>query len=192
MSSVAHALQQAAPRRGKRVLDLALAIPGLILALPIILIAAVIIRYTSEGPAIYAQTRAGRDAIPFRCYKLRTMYVGTPSVATHEAKPTAITPIGRFLRKTKIDELPQLWNVLKGEMSIVGPRPCLPEQEELIGHRMRLGVFAAAPGITGLAQLRGIDMSRPEACAQADAEYLSTWSIGRDLALMARTLLPRS
>lgn len=192
MSSVAHATQQVVPRRGKRALDLALAIPGLIVASPVMFVAAVLVRCTSEGSAIYAQTRLGRDAVPFRCYKLRTMYAGTPSVATHEAKPTAITPVGRFLRKTKIDELPQLWNVLKGEMSIVGPRPCLPEQENLIDHRQRLGVFVAAPGITGLAQLRGIDMSRPEACAQADAEYLGTWSIRQDFTLMARTLLPRS
>ena len=175
-------------RPAKRVLDLAVAIPGLIIALPVILVAAAIVRATSPGPAIYAQTRVGRNGLPFRCYKLRTMYVDTPSVPTHEALASAVTPVGRFLRRTKLDELPQLWNVLKGEMGIVGPRPCLPNQEELIHHRRRLGVLAAAPGITGLAQVRGIDMSQPELCAETDAEYLRRWSLGLDLELMLKTL----
>ncbi|WP_281354883.1 sugar transferase [Chelativorans xinjiangense] len=173
--------------RGKRAFDLAIALPAAVVAVPVVLAVAVLVRATSDGPAFYAQTRLGRGAVPFRCYKLRTMRTDTPSVPTHEARPDAVTPVGRFLRITKLDELPQLWNVLKGEMSLVGPRPCLPEQEELIRHRERLGVFAAAPGITGLAQVRGIDMSKPALCAETDAEYLSRWSIGRDLALLIRT-----
>lgn len=176
------------PQRGKRALDLAIALPLALLLWPVVLVAAVAVRATSPGPAVYVQTRLGRGMVPFRCYKLRTMRADTPSVPTHEAHAEAITPVGRFLRRSKIDELPQLWNVLRGEMSLVGPRPCLPQQEELIAHRKRHGVFAALPGITGLAQVRGIDMSRPQLCAETDAEYLETWSLRADIGLLWRTL----
>lgn len=178
--------------RAKRLLDLAIAIPAFIVAVPVVLAAAAAIRATSSGPALYVQPRVGRGGAVFRCYKLRTMYRDTPSVPTHEAQPNAVTPVGGFLRRSKLDELPQLWNVLKGEMSLVGPRPCLPEQEALIHHRRRHGVLAAIPGITGLAQLRGIDMSKPELCAETDAEYLRRWSVRLDLELLARTFLRRS
>ncbi|MFP4245441.1 MAG: sugar transferase, partial [Ectothiorhodospira sp.] len=96
----------------------------------------------------------------------------TASVATHLASASAITPFGRFLRRTKLDELPQLWNVLKGEMSLVGPRPCLPNQEELIAERERRGVFNVRPGITGLAQVNGIDMSDPARLAEVDEQMV--------------------
>src|SRR5690606_34080410 len=99
-----------------------------------------------------------------------------------------ITPIGKFLRKTKLDELPQLWNVIRRDMSLVGPRPCLPEQAELILHRRNLGVLQIEPGITGLAQVRDIDMSDPRRCAESDAEYLRNWSLRLDLWLMFRTV----
>jgi O-antigen biosynthesis protein WbqP len=178
--------------RAKRMLDLAIAVPGLLVAVPIIAVVALLIRATSRGPAIFAQPRVGRNGAPFLCYKLRTMYADTPSVPTHEAQARAVTPLGHLLRRTKLDELPQLWNVVKGEMTMVGPRPCLLTQEELIDHRRRLGVLAAPPGITGLAQLRGIDMSQPKLCAETDAEYLSRWSVALDLQLMVKTLRGRS
>jgi len=117
------------------------------------------------------------------------MLVGTASLPTHQISGPAITPAGRVLRRTKIDELPQLWNVLIGNMSLVGPRPCLPTQDELISHRQRLGVYALKPGISGLAQIRGIDMSDPRVCAEADAEYLRTKSIGLDLRILLRTFI---
>ncbi|WP_281409275.1 sugar transferase [Chelativorans sp. Marseille-P2723] len=175
----------------RRGLDVAIAIIILLPALPVMLVAAALIRATSKGPALFVQERLGRDCVPFRCYKLRTMYQHTPSVPTHEAHAGAITPVGRFLRMTKLDELPQLWNVIRGDMALVGPRPCLPDQRELISHRRRLGVFSSLPGITGLAQLRGIDMSQPELCAKTDAEYLTRGSVRLDLWLLACTLLRR-
>ena len=115
--------------------------------------------------------------MPFVLVKFRTMRPDTASVATHLADASAITPFGRFLRRTKLDELPQLWNVLWGDMSLVGPRPCLFNQQELIAHRAALGVFAARPGITGLAQLQGIDMSTPELLAKTDAQMLASLGV---------------
>ena len=172
----------------KRAVDIAIAIPFLILTCPFILLAAASIRLTSTGPAFFSQIRVGQNAVPFRCRKLRTMYVGTASLPTHEIAAGAVTPVGRILRSLKIDELPQLGNVLAGDMSLVGPRPCLPTQEELIRHRQELGVYALKPGISGLAQIRGIDMSDPLACARADAEYLNSRSIGLDLWILTRTV----
>jgi O-antigen biosynthesis protein WbqP len=179
------------PRR-KRMLDLLIAVPALAAALPFLAIAALLIRATSTGPVIFAQTRVGKNGRPFRCYKLRTMFTGIPSVPTHEAPVSAITPIGHVMRNSKMDELPQLWNVIRGDMSLVGPRPCLPEQDQLLFHRTQLGVLELTPGITGLAQIRGIDMSDPLRCARADAEYLGSWSLRQDLSILAHTILPRS
>jgi len=132
---------------------------------------ALAIRVESKGNPLFLQQRVGRDERPFTLIKFRTMHLGTADVPTHEVDASQVTRIGSFLRKTKLDELPQLWNVLKGEMSLVGPRPCLPSQTELIGHRRDAGVFDVRPGITGPAQLSGIDMSRPADLARADAAY---------------------
>src|SRR5690554_6951177 len=146
--------------RRKRMLDLLIAVPALAAALPFLAVSAVLVRATSEGPVVFAQTRVGKDGRPFRCYKLRTMFSGTPSVPTHETSASAVTPIGYLLRRSKVDELPQLWNVIRGDMSLVGPRPCLPVQDRLILHRTQLGVSSLKPGITGIAQVRGIDIDR--------------------------------
>ncbi|TGQ51329.1 sugar transferase [Mesorhizobium sp. M1C.F.Ca.ET.193.01.1.1] len=154
---------------------------------PIVLVAMLAVRATSPGPAIFSQPRVGRDGALFACHKLRTMHRGTPSLPTHEAPARSVTAAGKVLRATKIDELPQLWNVLKGEMSLVGPRPCLPTQTELIGHRQRLGVLGALPGITGLAQIKGIDMSDPRLCAETDATYVKAASISFDLRILLGT-----
>ena len=172
---------------GKRVLDLAVAAPMLVVAAPILLVAMLAIRATSPGPAIFSQTRVGRGGALFACHKLRTMHRETPSLPTHEAPANAVTAVGRALRATKIDELPQLWNVLSGEMSLVGPRPCLPTQTDLIERRRQLGVLTALPGITGLAQIKGIDMSDPKLCAETDAAYLRAASIGLDLRILLGT-----
>lgn len=172
----------------KRLFDLALALPLAVLALPVVLAAAAWVRLSSPGPAFFLQTRVGRHERTFRCLKLRTMRHGTTSLPTHEVAAHAVTPAGRVLRRSKLDELPQLWNVLAGEMSLVGPRPCLPMQQELIERRRELGVYGLRPGITGLAQLRGIDMSDPRKCAETDAEYLKTRSLRMDMAIVLKTM----
>lgn len=171
----------------KRAFDLIVAAVMLAVTSPIVLVAMLAVRATSAGPVIFSQLRVGRNGALFACHKLRTMHRGTPSLPTHEAPASSVTAVGTVLRRTKIDELPQLWNVLKGEMSLVGPRPCLPTQTELIGHRQRLGVLAALPGITGLAQIKGIDMSDPRLCAETDAAYVKAASIGVDLRILLGT-----
>jgi O-antigen biosynthesis protein WbqP len=123
---------------------------------------------------LFRQERVGRYQKPFVLVKFRTMRPETASVATHLADASSVTSFGQFLRRTKLDELPQLWNVLRGDMSLVGPRPCLFNQEELIAARAARRVFDARPGITGLAQVQGIDMSTPELLAETDAEMLAS------------------
>src|SRR6185503_10926322 len=146
----------------KRAFDLLATLLGLAVAWPVIAVAAAAIRLESPGAAIFAQRRIGRRGAPFTCYKLRTMNENTIQRPTHEVGASAVTSVGRFLRRWKLDELPQLYNVLRGEMSLVGPRPCLPSQSELIEARLQKGALDVRPGITGLAQVQGIDMSEPE------------------------------
>jgi lipopolysaccharide/colanic/teichoic acid biosynthesis glycosyltransferase len=131
----------------------------------------------------------GRHLQPFQLYKLRTMRLDTAHVASHLAPSSQITRVGRLLRRLKIDELPQLICVLRGDMSLVGPRPCLPAQTELVEERSRRGVYKARPGITGLAQVNGIDMSTPVELAIADAEYVHNMHLALDLRLLARTVI---
>ncbi len=159
-----------------RVLDFFFSLLGLMLGLPILIVLTVIGVFDTGAP-IFTQERVGRNKKPFTLVKFRTMKKGTASVASHLASANAITPFGNFLRKTKLDELPQLWNVLKGEMSLVGPRPCLFNQEELISEREQRGVFNARPGITGLAQVNDIDMSTPELLAETDAKMLASLTL---------------
>ncbi|WP_027034283.1 sugar transferase [Mesorhizobium loti] len=172
----------------KRAFDLVATTLLLLVTSPVLVLCVLAVRASSPGPVIFSQTRVGRDGALFRCHKLRTMYQGTPSLPSHEAPAHAVTSVGRVLRKFKLDELPQFWNVLRGEMSLVGPRPCLPTQTELIECRRRLGVLAALPGITGMAQIRGIDMSNPRLLAQADADYLRASSFWLDLRILFGTL----
>lgn len=178
-------------KAAKQIFDIAGAALLLVATSPVLALTVLAVRASSPGPAIFSQVRVGRDGRLFRCHKLRTMYVGTPSLPSHEAPADSVTSVGKVLRKFKLDELPQFWNVLKGEMSLVGPRPCLPTQTELIECRRRLGVLAALPGITGLAQIRGIDMSNPELLAETDAAYLRTASFWLDLRILFGTLYRR-
>jgi O-antigen biosynthesis protein WbqP len=173
----------------KRAIDILASLLGLLIFAPILAVAALAICLESRGSPIFAQTRIGQKGQFFRCFKLRTMYEKTPTLPTHQVEESAVTRVGARLRRWKLDELPQFLNVLLGQMSIVGPRPCLPVQTELIEARRRLGVLDARPGITGLAQVREIDMSDPERLAQVDAEYLRTRTFVIDLELVLATIL---
>tara|TARA_Y100001978_G_C23673207_1_gene424962 strand:+ start:1016 stop:1483 length:468 start_codon:yes stop_codon:yes gene_type:complete len=122
---------------------------------------------------IFIQKRVGKYKKSFNLFKFRTMYLDTPSLASHLVNKKSVTKFGRILRLVKIDELPQLFNVIKGEMSLVGPRPCLTNQEELIFYRNKYNIFDVNPGITGLAQIKGIDMSEPEKLTQVDSYMIN-------------------
>jgi O-antigen biosynthesis protein WbqP len=159
-----------------RLLDFLLALFGLLFTAPFLLILYIIGLFDTGSP-IFMQERVGRYKKPFTLIKFRTMSVDTASVASHLASTASITPFGGFLRKTKLDELPQLWNVLKGEMSLVGPRPGLFNQEELTQARDAKNVFAVRPGITGLAQVNEIDMSTPQLLAKTDREMIDSLSV---------------
>ena len=170
-----------------RLLDVVFAFFGLLFTFPI-LITVIIIGYFDTGSPVFIQKRMGKNKRPFKLIKFRTMSVDTKLVASHLASATSITNLGLFLRKTKIDELPQLINVLKGEMSFVGPRPNLFNQEELITERDNRGVYMVLPGITGLAQVNTIDMSTPKLLAETDKKMISELSLSNYLKLIIMTV----
>ena len=159
-----------------RLFDFIFALLGLVFGAPILLVL-ILIGLFDTGSPVFRQVRVGRNKKPFTLVKFRTMKVDTASVATHLASSSSITPFGHFLRRTKLDELPQLWNVLRGDMSLVGPRPGLFNQHELTAARERYGVFDVRPGITGLSQVNEIDMSTPELLAETDAKMIAETSV---------------
>lgn len=159
-----------------RLFDILIAIAGLVLLAPFLVFCYLLVRCELTSP-LFFQKRVGRHRVEFTLVKFRTMLPETENLATHLVNPEAITRFGRILRTTKIDELPQLWNVLCGHMSLVGPRPCLPTQHEVIRERERLKIFDTRPGITGLAQLCDIDMSQPKTLAMADAKMREDFCI---------------
>lgn len=159
-----------------RLIDFLAAFFGLLFLWPILLIVVVIGLFDTGSP-VFIQTRVGKNKQPFKLIKFRTMSVDTKSVASHLASNASITKLGSFLRKTKIDELPQLINVLKGEMSLVGPRPNLYNQEKLITERDKLGVYDVLPGVTGLAQVQNIDMSTPKLLAETDKKMIDSLTL---------------
>ncbi len=170
----------------KRLFDLALALPAaLILALPIALVA-LAVRLTSPGPALYWSDRVGRHNRIFRMPKFRSMRIDTPAVATHLLENPAqwLTPVGPFLRKSSLDELPQLWSILRGDMSFVGPRPALFNQDDLIALRTEAGVHELVPGLTGWAQVNGRDEIPIPQKVALDAEYLRRQSLAFDLRIL--------
>ena len=182
-------LSPLAVRAAKRFIDITIAgillLPACLICVPLLLAICV----ESPGKPLFRQWRIGRERRPFRLLKLRTMARGTAHLPSHELGADRITRAGRFLRRTKLDELPQIWNVLVGDMSLVGPRPCLPSQDELIQERERHGAFRVRPGITGPAQLAGIDMSEPVRLARIDGEYAARISLLRDMKVLARTAI---
>lgn len=172
----------------QRTLDIIFSFIGLVLTLPILVII-VVISYFDTGFPLYIQERLGKHKKPFNLMKFRTMKVSTASVASHLVDSESITKLGKFLRKTKLDELPQLYNVLKGEMSLTGPRPNLFNQYELIEERDKMGVYEVLPGITGLAQLSNIDMSIPKLLAQTDRKMIDTMNLKNYFSYIIRTAL---
>ena len=175
----------------KRVFDLLLgAVAVAVVAVPLVIVA-LLVKLTSRGPMLYWSDRVGRNNVFFRMPKFRSMRTGTPVVATHLLQnPRAhLTPVGNFLRKSSLDELPQLWSILRGDMSFVGPRPALFNQDDLIELRTRHGVHMLVPGLTGWAQINGRDELPIPGKVKMDVQYLQQQSLRFDLLILWRTLL---
>lgn len=175
----------------KRIFDFIMSLLAIICLSPIIIIVSLIIKFTSEGPILFKQRRIGKDNKEFNIYKFRTMRVDTPNVATHilENPEQYITAIGKFMRKTSLDELPQLFNILKGEMSIVGPRPALYNQLDLRDMRTKVGVHKLVPGLTGWAQINGRDEIPLDIKVGLDKEYLDKKSFWFDIKIIFLTAI---
>lgn len=175
----------------KRTLDIIIASLGLIILSPVLLITAILIKLESKGPIIFKQLRAGKDSNPFYIYKFRSMRIDAPNKSTNEFKNAEdfITKIGKAIRKTSIDELPQLFNILKGDMSIVGPRPVILKEKDLIQLRKEYNVDSLLPGITGWAQINGRDTIGDMEKVKYDYEYLKSKSIKLDIKIMCMTAL---
>ncbi|EAR60514.1 sugar transferase [Neptuniibacter caesariensis] len=171
-----------------RFIDITLALCGLLFGFPVLLVIFIIGLFDTGSP-LFVQVRVGRGKKPFKLVKFRTMTKDTQSVASHLASAASITKLGGVLRRTKLDELPQLWNVLTGAMSLVGPRPNLFNQERLIRERDLLGVYNVRPGITGLAQINAIDMSTPELLAKTDREMIDNLTVPNYFRYILATLL---
>ena len=174
----------------KRIFDFILAVVILLIVIIPILIIALIVKLTSPGPVLYWSARVGLNNHLFKMPKFRSMKIDTPEVATHllSNPESAITPIGNFLRKTSLDELPQLWNILIGEMSFVGPRPALFNQDDLIALRTEKGIHTLTPGLTGWAQINGRDELPIPEKVKLDEEYMQNRSLARDLFILWLTL----
>ena len=175
----------------KRIFDLTLAaVAGIFLLMPVLLLA-VLVRLTSKGPVLYWSERVGRNNAIFKMPKFRTMRVGTPAVATHllSNPDSYLTPIGSFLRKSSLDELPQLWSILKGDMSFVGPRPALFNQHDLIELRTEQGVHELVPGLTGWAQVNGRDELPIPDKVKLDVEFLHRQSLWFDIRILWMTFV---
>ncbi len=174
----------------KRLLDIVFALTLLIIALPIALIIAIFIKLDSKGPVIFRHKRCGRYSKPFVFYKFRSMHTHAPSeMPTREASEKShITRVGRILRKLSLDEIPQLWNVLRGDMSVIGPRPVVCSETSLIRRRAKNGADQLRPGITGWAQVCGRDLLGPAKKARLDAEYAARVSFGFDIYCLVMTI----
>jgi O-antigen biosynthesis protein WbqP len=175
----------------KRVFDLLSSIAAFVIFFLLIVVVAILVKLTSKGPILYWSDRVGKDNVIFKMPKFRTMQIGTPAVATHLLSDSGnyLTPVGSFLRKSSLDEIPQLWSILAGDMSFIGPRPALFNQDDLIDLRTQYGVDKLAPGLTGWAQVNGRDdLSIPDK-VQYDVEYLHRQSFWFDLQILGLTFL---
>lgn len=173
----------------KRLIDIGVSVALVPFAIVICLTVALPIWIECRASPLFWQVRLGKEERPFKLLKLRTMYPSARLSASHEIGEHMILRTGKIIRAAKIDELPQLWNVLRGEMSLVGPRPGLPIQVELTEARRHYNVFSLLPGISGISQIKGIDMSTPLALAESDATYLGQWSFRGDLAILCKTVV---
>lgn len=175
----------------KRLIDILMSLLGIMILSPIFLITAIIIKLESKGPVIFRQLRAGKNSEPFYIYKFRSMRIDAPNKSTNDFTDVNqfITKVGKYIRKTSIDELPQLFNILKGDMSIVGPRPVILKEKELIQLRREYGVDSLIPGITGWAQINGRDNIGDEEKVKYDYQYLIKRSLMLDLYIIIMTAL---
>ena len=171
-----------------RIIDIFLSIFIILFSLPILLLIYFLLFFKNGSP-LFFQERVGKNLRKFTLIKFRTMIIGTKDCPTHLVDRKNITPLGDFIRKTKIDEIPQFFNVLKGEMSIVGPRPCLFNQKELINERKKLNIHKVTPGITGLAQIKGIDMSNPKLLAEVELSMIKNFTIKKYFYYFFKTLI---
>lgn len=170
-----------------RIIDVIVVAVASPIVVPLCLLLMALIKFDSPGNALFVQERIGWRRRSFRLLKLRTMALGTGDKPSHEVSAAYVTTVGRFLRRTKLDELPQLWNILRGEMTFVGPRPCLPSQHVLIAERDSRGLFEFLPGITGPAQIRNIDMATPVLMAEVEATYFAAATPITDLGIIFKT-----
>ena len=173
----------------KKSTDVIFCISIILLLSWLIIIVSILIKITSKGPILFMQKRVGKNKKVFTCYKFRTMYANTPELPSHHTFDSQVTNIGRLLRLIKIDELPQIINILRGEMTLIGPRPCLETQNELILERNNRGIYDILPGISGLAQINNIDMSNPLELAKTDERYLHLRGVMLDITLMIKTII---
>ena len=176
----------------KRFFDLILSLVGLIVLSPVLLLTALAIKLDSKGPVMFTQKRVGKDKKYFRMYKFRSMYIDTPhDMPTHllESPEKYITRVGKIIRRTSIDELPQLFNIIKGDMAIIGPRPALYNQDDLVAERDRYNANSVRPGLTGWAQINGRDELPIPVKAQLDGEYVRRMSLAFDARCILGTVL---
>jgi O-antigen biosynthesis protein WbqP len=175
----------------KRAFDILMTLLVMPLVIPVAIVVGLAVRVTSRGPALYWSQRVGADNRLFAMPKFRTMHVGTPAVATHllSNARAALTPIGSFLRSSSLDEIPQLWSVFKGDMSLVGPRPALFNQHDLVALRDATGVSVLTPGITGWAQVNGRDELDIPVKVSIEVDYLKSRSFGMDIRIILMTVI---
>lgn len=173
---------------GKRMMDIAASLLVLLALAPLLLAVAIGVKLSSPGPAIFRQQRVGKDGRPFEIYKFRSMPTGTGDVASDAIGKTTITAFGQFIRRTNLDELPQLFNILKGDMSLVGPRPPLASQQDLVDLRAANGALGCRPGLTGLAQVNSFDGMSVAEKAAFDGRYATRITLASDTAIIFRTI----
>lgn len=174
----------------KRLVDILLSCLCFLLCAPIVAIIALAVKFTSPGPILYWSERVGRNNVLFKMPKFRTMKEDTPALATRAMKESEkyLTPIGPFLRKTSLDEIPQFWSILKGDMSFVGPRPVLPHEEDLLALRTQQGVHTLIPGLTGWAQINGRDLMTITQKIAYEKEYITKKSFFFDIIIILKTI----